>query len=510
MINNIMGYLEKYYREQPKKEAFIDEHSTWTVEKMRMYSRNVAKHLVQKQIMHEPVAVYMEKSNDTLCAFFGAAYSGNFYSLYNPDLTDYRLEQIQSVLSARIILTTSDLFEHACSLFEGADICLINEWKETADLPDDILDSVMDQCVDVDPLYINFTSGSTGVPKGVMISHQSVIEFIDVFTETFKMEANARIANQAPFDFDVSVKDIYAALKTQASLIIVPKRLFSAPAELMDYLCDHSITTLIWAVSALSLVCVFHALDYKVPATIHTVMFSGEVMPLKHLKAWQKALPNARFVNLYGPTEITCNCTYHVIDASRDYSEGIPIGSVFKNEHVFLLDETDHLIDKPGVIGEICIKGRSVGIGYYNNPEQTQQHFVQNPVQKMYYERIYRSGDLGSYNDRGELMFEGRKDFQIKYQGHRIELEEIEKQALGIDEVMQCCAAFDAQKKRLYCFYAGDIEKALFVEKLKVVLPAYMIPRAIYKLESLPLTKNGKTDRKTLLQSAKEGAYRGR
>ncbi len=510
MIHNVMYLLEEFYRQQPEKEAFVDQNGTLTVEQMRTFSRNAAKHLMQKQIIHEPVAVYMEKSNDALCAFFAVAYSGNYYSLYNPDHTDYRLEQIQSVLQARIVITSKDLFEHACDVFPNVEICLIDDLKKESTLEDSQLEMQLQNSVDVDPLYINFTSGSTGVPKGVMISHQSVIEFIDVFTDTFEIDDKARIANQAPFDFDVSVKDIYSALKAQAALIIIPKRLFSAPVELMDYLCEHKATMLIWAVSALSLVCVFHALDYKTPDTIDTVMFSGEVMPLKHLKAWQKALPNARFINLYGPTEITCNCTYHVIESNRDYTNGIPIGTAFKNEEVFLLDENDQKVTDTSITGEICIKGRSVGIGYFNNPEQTEKHFVQNPLQKRFYERIYRSGDLGSYNDKGELMFEGRKDFQIKYQGHRIELEEIEKQALNIEEVMQCSAAFDDKKKRIYCFYAGNIDKTQFIEKLKIVLPAYMIPRSIYQLDSLPLTKNGKTDRKAMLQAAKDGAYRGR
>ena len=138
--------------------------------------------------------------------------------------------------------------------------------------------------IDTDPLYVNFTSGSTGLPKGVLVSHRSVLDFIDVFADTFSFTSNDRIGNQAPFDFDVSVKDIYGALKAQATLVIIPRRLFSRPKELLDFLCEHKVTALIWAVSALCLISTFHGLDYRTPDTVNKVLFSGEVMPLKHLK----------------------------------------------------------------------------------------------------------------------------------------------------------------------------------------------------------------------------------
>ena len=149
---------------------------------------------------------------------------------------------------------------------------------------------------------------------------------------------------------------------------------------MIDYLCEKQVTTLVWAVSALSLICTFHGLDYKVPKTVKKVLFSGEVMPYKHYQSWKKALPDALFVNLYGPTEITCNCTYHILDPDRDYTEGIPIGTAFVNKGVFLLDAHDQKIIEPNKIGELCVKGKGLALGYYRNEMQTKAHFTQNPL----------------------------------------------------------------------------------------------------------------------------------
>ena len=261
-----------------------------------------------------------------------------------------------------------------------------------------------------------------------------------------------------------------------------------------------------WAVSALCLITTFHGLDYKVPTTVNKILFSGEVMPLKHLRIWMEKLPNTLFVNVYGPTEITCNCLYHIIDSKREYSDKIPVGIPFPNERVLLLNEEGSIITDANVSGEICVMGTALGLGYYNNPEQTNKHFVKNPNNDSYLENVYLTGDLGFYNELGEIVFNGRKDFQIKYLGHRIELEEIEKAMMDIKEVIRSCCIFDEEKSLLYGFYLGNIDKKELHLKLKETLPTYMIPTKLIKLEEFPLTKNGKIDRQELMKSKNKEA----
>ena len=442
------------------------------------------------------VPVFMEKSVETLKLFFGAVYAGCFYVLINPEFPAPRVQAILETLNARKIVT-SHAFSEKLSAMDGLDVLFLEDLLQT---PEDAaaLDKVRENALDTDPLYANFTSGSTGVPKGVVVCHRSVIDFIEHFTSLFSITQEDVIGNQAPFDFDVSVKDIYSAMKTGARLEIIPKPLFSQPAKLLDHLCDRNITTMIWAVSALCLVTTFHGLDYRVPETVNKVLFSGEAMPMKHLKQWMSHLPEARFINLYGPTEITCNCTWHEVERGREYPDGLPIGRSFPNERVFLLDEENHLVTAPGMHGEICVTGTALALGYYNNPTQTESRFVQNPLVTAYPQRMYRTGDLGWYNEEGELFFAGRKDFQIKYMGHRIELEEIERALSGVEGVERACCVFDEKKGRLTAYYVGEIEGKDIRHTLSATLPVFMLPGTYVKLPEMPLNKNGKIDRKSL------------
>ncbi len=498
MERNVLEYLEQAEKRFSNKIAVIDEHSQMTFSELLDASKRIGSALAEKIKIGNPVAVLAEKSISTLCAFFGIVEAGGFYVLLNPDLPQYRLEQIQSVLQAEYIITDEEHKPLALSLASEEKILDISELIQT-EANEQRLSLIRQSMIDTSPLYANFTSGSTGVPKGVLVSHRSVLDFISVFTDEFGIDETDIIGNQAPFDFDVSVKDIYSAMRTGATLVIIPKPLFSSPAKLVDYICDHNVTTMIWAVSAVCLISAFHGLDYRVPSSVKRILFSGEEMPLKHLENWMAHLPSTEFVNLYGPTEITCNCTFHRISRDNDYSCGIPIGNAFQNERVFLLDEENKLITKCDTVGEICVSGTALALGYYNNPEQTSKAFCQNPLNSYYPERIYRTGDLAKYTENGELIFCGRKDFQIKHMGHRIELEEIERAISEVDGVERLCAVYDSGCSKLYGFYVGEINKKDLRTRLRQYLPVYMIPNSFHQIEAFPITKNGKVDRKKLI-----------
>ena len=213
-------------------------------------------------------------------------------------------------------------------------------------------------------------------------------------------------------------------------------------------------------------------------------------------------MPGAEFYNVYGPTEVTCNCTWYRIDRPFSLSESIPIGRPFPNEKVFLLDEEDHLIEDPGKDGEICVAGTALALGYYRNAEATAAAFVQNPLQKNYPETIYRTGDLARYLEGGDLVYIGRKDFQVKHMGHRIELGEIEQAINAVAEVSgSCCQFIDG---KIVAFYTGGLAKRELAVRLKTMIPDYMVPNVFVPMDQLPLNKNGKTDRRRLEEDYKE------
>lgn len=498
-MKNVLEYLEKSAANCPDKIAAADEISSCSFSELRRDARKIGTALIKYFKPNTPVPIFMDKGVNTLKLFFGAVYAGCFYVLLNPELPSVRISHISETLGAETAVTESSRTQALKATLQEIQIITFEELINTQ-ADDKLLASIREKMIDTDPLYANFTSGSTGVPKGVLISHRSVIDFIDNFTEIFSITKDDVIGNQAPFDFDVSVKDIYSAMKTGATLQIIPKALFSSPAKLLDYICEREVTTMIWAVSALCLISAFHGLDYKVPEKVNKILFSGETMPKKHLENWMNALKDAQFVNLYGPTEITCNCTYHKVDRSMDYSDGLPIGKAFPNERVFLLSDNDSLITEKGVTGELCVSGTALGLGYYNNPEQTGLRFVQNPVNKNYMESIYRTGDLAYWGDNDNLYFAGRKDFQIKYMGHRIELEEIEKALSEVEGVERACCVFLKEKSKLLAFFTGETTGKDIRKNLSAVLPVYMIPTSYTKLDSMPITKNGKIDRGALAQ----------
>lgn len=500
MFTNILDMLENSAQKFPERLAFGDAEKDITFAELVKKSKAVGTLLADKIKIAEPVAFYMDKSVDAACAMFGTVYAGGFYSFLDVKQPQVRTESVLGILEPKVIFTDAENFEKISGYATDAEIWKIEEvLVQNTEINEEKLSFVRVNFQDVNPLYVNFTSGSTGVPKGVVVSHRSVIEFISCFTEIFGIKETDIIGNQAPFDFDVSVKDIYSGLMTGAKVQIIPKKYFSMPTNLMDYLADKEVTTLVWAVSAMCFVSVMKGFDYRLPDKIHTVMFSGEVLPIKHYKIWKKNLPNAKFVNLYGPTEITCNCTYYVLDREFGDADVIPMGKAFPNEKVFLLDENDALVTEKGVQGEICVGGTALALGYYKDREKTDQVFVQNPLNKAYNEMIYRTGDLGKYNEDGDLVYVSRKDFQIKHLGHRIELGEIEAVTMAREGVTRTCCIYDHEKQRLILFYTGEREKVDLMKELRTVLPPFMLPNNLVPVEEMPLNKNGKIDRNKLM-----------
>lgn len=499
MITNILEYLEKSAENYPEKIAFADEETSCTFRELDESSRRIGSALAGRIRHGSPVPVFMEKSVETIKVLMGVVRAGGFYVVLDTHQPRLRLEQILDTLDTHILIT-SGKYEKELEALDFAGEVLRQEALSRTEMQNECLENVRATAKDTDPLYGIFTSGSTGTPKGVVVCHRSVIDFIEHFTEIFQITNEDVIGNQAPWDFDVSVKDIYSGLKTGARVEIIPRKLFSFPMPLLDFLCERQVTTLIWAVSALCIITTLRGFEYRVPDKIRKVLFSGEMMPVKHLNQWRRYLPEVTYVNLYGPTEITCNCTYYIIDREFEPGDSLPIGHAFPNERVILLDEDNREICRPKTEGEICVTGTALALGYYRNPEQTQKAFVQNPLNTCYPERMYRTGDMGYYGEDGCLYFSSRKDFQIKHMGHRIELGEIENAMEQTEQIIRACCIFDGESKKILAFYEGDIDKRDLKRQMGTRLPAYMLPNRFRRVEHMPLTKNGKIDRKKLLE----------
>ncbi|MCM1272070.1 MAG: amino acid adenylation domain-containing protein [Clostridium sp.] len=505
-MKNVLEYLEESTLKHPDKQVARDDKEACTYKELMETAKGIGTLLAAKTCARMPVVVFMDKSVACLKVFMGTLYSGCFYSLVDPSFPDDRIRSMLDTLQNDIVITKKEQEQKLRGTGYMGQILFVEDFNH---LPCDeaVLSQIRNEATDMDGVYCNFTSGSTGVPKGVLVCHRSIIDFIDHFTELFHITETDVIGNQAPFDFDVSVKDIYSTLKAGATIVMIPKAYFMFPNQVVDMLDKNNVTTLIWAVSALCLLNRLHGLKYKVPANINKILFSGEMMPIKQLNGWRSHYPDAMFVNLYGPTEITCNCTYYILDREFAEDEMLPMGHAFPNERVFLLDENDKEItkDMPNVTGELCVAGTCLALGYYNNKEMTEKAFTINPLEPRFPEVIYRTGDLGYRNEESLLFFAGRKDFQIKHMGHRIELEEIESVLGGVSCVSQGCCFFDEEKSKVVACYVGDGDKRQIVEEMRKKVPDYMVPNVFIVMDELPVTKNGKTDRALLKETYKKG-----
>lgn len=503
MQKSITEWLDNTAEVYPEKCAIVDSNGAMTFDEYRKKSLAIAREILDSGIgQQQPVVVFMEKSRKVLVSFLGIAYSRCFYSPIDVNMPASRVNKILEILSPRLVITTRELKEKFKQYLFAGDY-LIYEDIIPSEIDTDKVAPISKSILDTDLLYVLFTSGSTGVPKGVGIRHRSVIDYIDWVTSEFGISEEDSFGNQAPFYFDNSILDIYSTLKSGATIYIIPKELFSKPVELLEYLKDIKVSTIFWVPTELMMVARLKALK-KVDMTnvIKRVLFCGEVMPNKELNFWREYLPNAVYSNLYGPTEITDACTFYTIDRKFSNDESLPIGKPMPNTEILLFDEENHLItsDQQNKIGEICVKGTCLAVGYYKNPEKTNVAFVQNPLNDRYEEKIYRTGDLATYNEYGELLYKGRKDFQIKHLGHRIELGEIETAASSFETIIRNCCLYDTKHSRIVMFITStcEVDREEFRNQLAKLIPSYMIPEKIIKLDTMPLNDNGKIDRNKL------------
>ena len=504
-MTSITDYLNRTAEKFPEKIAFVDEKRAISFSDLRMEARKVASVLIRMGVRRQPIAVFLDKSASCVAAFLGVAYSGNFYTPLDTMMPETRIHKILDTLQPMAVITDKEHKEQAVGFANGAEVFTYEDAMDEQ-VDESSIDETASHVIDTDVCYVLFTSGSTGNPKGVIVPHRSVIDYVSWFSDNFHINEEDILGNQAPLYFDLSIQDVYLPILTGCTTRLISHETFAFPTALMRMLANEKVNVIVWSPSALCVVANLKGLRSKVLPKLRLVAFCGEVMPVKQLNKWREKYPETKFVNMYGPTEACDACSYYIIEREFDTNESLPIGMPCRNTDIFIISDDNQPVfqDDLSSVGELCIRGTSLAYGYYNNPEKTQDAFVQNPLNKAYPETIYRTGDLVKYNEHGELIYVGRKDFQIKHMGYRIELGEIETAAGSIEHVDANACIYDSRRDRIHMFYAGKATEDELTATLAGLIPEYMLPNDIHHLRSMPLNLNGKIDR-NLLKTKIEG-----
>ena len=494
-MKGIIDYLEASAERFPEKTAVSCGEKAYSFSELMNYSRRIGGELKKSCKPGDPVAVIVNRSAETVCAFLGAVYNGSFYIPVDPSMPEEKIKAILTDSGTKVVIGSGrdrELLENTGYSGEYIDI----EHIEAPEVDAPVIS-------DNEPLYMVYTSGSTGRPKGVLKSHGAVKSFIEAYTNTFQLTESEIIGNQTPFFFDASAKDLYQMLYTGATLEIIPSEYFMLPTALIEYLNKKRITYICWVPTALTMVIRMNAFRKHYPETLEKVFFVGEVFPAKMLRAWIDALPELKYVNLYGSSEIAGICTYYEID-NCDIPVILPLGKALSNCEVFLTDEMG-IITESGKIGELCVSSDALALGYFNDDERTNERFIEMETPSGAHKRVFRTGDLARY-ENGVLFFVSRADYQIKYLGKRIELGEIEAATDKLDDIRRCCCLFDKELNVIKLFCELEPESGLsekdIRDLLKTRLSDYMLPHKVIILDTIPLNANGKINR-TLLTEMK-------
>lgn len=501
---NILEYFEQgALKTVPDAIAIADGERSFTFTQLGQRAQAFATCILDRHPSSvQPIAVFLPKCAETVIADLGILYAGHFFCNLDIRSPALRIRNILDNLCPSLVVTTRSIGPSLQAIGTSPDqiIYIDDAMTPSARINAVGIQAHLQQILDLDPMCIINTSGSTGTPKGVVLHHRGTIDFMDWAFQHLGLDGSERIGSLSPFHFDIYILELGLCLAKGATLVIVPEALAIFPAQLMEFMAAQRISFIFWVPTILVAICNQGLLDKFDLSALQKILFAGEVFPTRQFNQWRRHLPWATFVNLYGPIEIHVDCTYFVVDREFADEDPLPIGFPCRNSDILVLDEHDHPC-VGGAPGELCVRGTSLALGYWNDPTKTALAFPQNPLQPHFPERIYRTGDLVRRNARGELLFLGRKDYQIKHLGYRIELPEIEHHVLTIPEIANACVLYNQERKEITLFYetpGKELGAAQIHQHLAKVFPKYMLPVTFHKMSELPRNPNGKIDRNGL------------
>jgi amino acid adenylation domain-containing protein len=515
--------LAKAAREFPDKTAVICGGESVTYRELDELADKLAATLLENGMRRgDRVGIYMNKSVASVISIHGILKTGAIYVPLDPNAPPARLAYIIQNCGIRCLVASTRKARAIGAMFpEGNPLQLVVLTDNSEFVPagltvkairwSDVTDrkptaATTNLSIETDLAYILYTSGSTGVPKGVMISHLNSLTFVNWAHDTIEVNSEDRVSNHAPLHFDLSIFDIFATIKAGATLVIVPDGLSPFPIRLAQWIEEQRISIWYSVPSVLSMMVLYGELERRQFSTLRTIVFAGEVFPVKYLRKLMKLIPHADYYNLYGPTETNVITWYKVPRIASRQVKPIPIGKACANTEVFALTEDGQIVTRPGQTGELFARGSSVAQGYWGDVEKTKGSIIPNPLQPNFRENIYNTGDLVTLDQEGNYLFLGRRDHMIKSRGYRIELGEIETVLYNhpqVKEAVVVAVPDDVVGNRIKAFvvlsdnHVGSAELQGFCLKR---IPKYMVPETIELRKELPKTSTGKIDRSTLMK----------
>ncbi|KZL01846.1 Dimodular nonribosomal peptide synthase [Pseudovibrio sp. Ad5] len=499
--------FEAQCEHSPEAPALVCGEDVWSYASLNTKANQVAHHLKELGVTEgSPVGLLFERSSELVIAMLAVLKAGGHFIPLEPGLPIKRLEFMVQDSQPKLILTHPEASEAVTRLKGHCDVKVLSlDTEQLSKITQSFgADNLPANGISTEDLaYIIYTSGTTGVPKGTNLTHKGLVNLVEWSNRAFPGKSGDALLQKTPMGFDAAIWEFFWPLCSGASLVLAPAHAHTFPAELAKICASHCITSIQFVPAMLDLF-----LDEPETAQctqLRNVFCGGGELSGALMRKFSSKLPWATLHNVYGPTECTVDSTWHSVKPEDLDKPSAPIGKPISNARAYLLDESMSIVPI-GLVGELYIGGAGLSSGYLNAPQQQASAFITSPFNSS--EQLYRTGDLAYYDEQGQLVFAGRKDNQIKLNGFRIELSEIEAVLRQYPECRSCAALVAQQEggtaQLALCYTTSDgspLVESDLRRHLAEALPDYMLPHILLHLETLPLTNNGKIDYSSLKAS---------